>query len=161
MMALRTAFLTLHVAGGVAGLLLGAFVLRPPEPGHYRLALRRGYTAAIAVLVAFLTGTVLLDWTRIDAVQHIVHAGLIGLAAVIAGRVYLAFRVARNQPDRWQASYMNHIYFTYISLWEGFFIVGLLDLKAPAWLVGVVAVGVVLLGALGFNNYKRQVVTAS
>jgi hypothetical protein len=56
---------------------------------------------------------------------------------------------------------MNHICFTYISLWEGFFIVGLLDLKAPAWLVGVVAVGVVLLGALWFNNYKRQVVTAS
>jgi hypothetical protein len=39
--------------------------------------------------------------------------------------------------------------------------VGLLDLKAPAWLVGVVAVGVVLLGALWFNNYNRQVVTAS
>jgi hypothetical protein len=54
MMALRTAFLTLHVAGGVAGLLFGAFVLCPPEPGHYRLALRRGYAAAIAVLVVFL-----------------------------------------------------------------------------------------------------------
>jgi hypothetical protein len=54
MMALRTAFLTLHVAGGAAGLLLGAFVLRPPEPGHHRLALRRGYAAAIAVLVGFL-----------------------------------------------------------------------------------------------------------
>jgi hypothetical protein len=94
-------------------------------------------------------------------VQHIVYTGLIGLALVIAGRVFLAFRVARNQPDGWQASYMNHIYFTYISLWEGFFIVGLLDLKAPAWLVGVVAVGVVLLGALWFNNYNRQVVTAS
>jgi hypothetical protein len=116
MMALRTAFLTLHVAGGVAGLLFGAFVLCPPEPGHYRLALRRGYAAAIAVLVVFLVDLVVLDWTRIDAVQHIVFAGLIGLAGVIAVRVYLAFRMARNQPDGWQQAYMNHMYFTYISL---------------------------------------------
>jgi hypothetical protein len=137
MMALRTAFLTLHVAGGAAGLLLGAFVLRPPEPGHHRLALRRGTPPRLQCLQVS-NSTVLLDWTRIDTVQHIVYTGLIGLALVIAGRVFLAFRVARNQRDGWQASYMNHIYFTYISLWEGFFIVGLLDLKAPAWLVGVV-----------------------
>jgi hypothetical protein len=51
---------------------------------------------------------------------------------------------------------MNHIYFTYISLWEGFFIVGLFDLNAPAWLMGLVAVGVLVLGAILFSRYKRQ-----
>jgi NADH:ubiquinone oxidoreductase subunit 6 (subunit J) len=103
-------------------------VLRPRNPGVYRSALRRAYAGAIAVLVVFLAGTVLLDWSRLDATQHIVFSVLIGLAVVIATRLILAFRVARERREGWRASYMNHIYFTYISLWEGFFIVGLFDL---------------------------------
>jgi hypothetical protein len=156
MMTLRTAFLTLHVLGGVTGLLLGAFALHPPEPRNYRLALRRAYAAAIALLVVFLVATVVLDWWRIDTMQRIVFSVLIGLAAVIAARVYLAFEMTRKRRDGWQVSYMNHIYFTYISLWEGFFIVGLFDLNAPAWLIGLVAVGVLVLGAILFSRYKRQ-----
>jgi hypothetical protein len=52
---------------------------------------------------------------------------------------------------------MNHIYFTYISLWEGLFIVGLLDLGASAWLVGAVAVGVLIVGGILFNRYKHRI----
>jgi len=52
---------------------------------------------------------------------------------------------------------MNHIYFSYISLWEGFFIVGLIDLGAPAWLVGAVAVGVLVVGGIVFNIFKHGI----
>ncbi len=85
---------------------------------------------------------------------------LIGLAVVMATRVILAFRVARERPEGWRASYLNHIDFTYISLWEGFFIVGLFDLGAPGWLIALVAVGVLAAGAALFNGYKRRVVGA-
>jgi hypothetical protein len=53
--------------------------------------------------------------------------------------------------------YMNHIYFTYISLWEGLVIGGLFDLGAPPALIGVVAVGLVIVGAIPFNVYKRRI----
>jgi len=53
---------------------------------------------------------------------------------------------------------MNHIYFSYISLWEGFFIVGLIDLGAPGCLVGAVAAGVLVLGGIVFNTFKRGLV---
>jgi hypothetical protein len=52
---------------------------------------------------------------------------------------------------------MNHVYFTYISLWEGLLIVGLLDLSAPPWLVGAVAVGLVFVGARLFHRFERRV----
>jgi hypothetical protein len=91
------------------------------------------------------------------ATPRVVFAALIGLAAVIVPRLFLAFRLARQQPHDWQATYMNHIYFTYISLWEGLFIVGLLDLGASAWLVGAVAVGVLIVGGILFNRYKHRI----
>jgi len=114
------------------------------------------YAAAIAVLAVFLTATVAIDWPALGQPQRIIFAVLVGLAAVIATRVYLAFRLVRRQPDSWQARYLNHIYFGYISLWEGFFIVGLIDLGAPVWLVGAVAVGVVIVGATLLNNYRQR-----
>lgn len=157
MLTLRTVFLSLHVAGGVLGLLLGGFALRPPQTKHFRLALRRSYSAAILVLAVFLAGTVLVDWSGLDGTQRIVFTLLVGLAALIVARVFLAFRVAQQQPQGWPTTYMNHIYFSYISLWEGFFIVGLLDLGAPVWLVAVVAMAVLILGAIFLNIYKRHI----
>jgi hypothetical protein len=156
MLVLRTAFLSLHVAGGVLGLLLGGFALHPPRTHRFRLLLRRAYAAAILVLAVFLVATVLVDWPGLAAIQRIVFAVLVGLAAFIVARVFLANRAARLQPTGWEAAYMNHIYFSYISLWEGFFIVGLLDLGAPPWLIGAVAVGVVILGAVLFSAYRRR-----
>jgi hypothetical protein len=157
MITLRTVFLSLHVAGGVLGLLVGLFSFHPPQTRHFRLLLRRVYAAAIGVLAVFLVGIVVLDWASLSPTQRIVFAALIGLAVVIVARVFLAFRLARQQPGDWQVTYMNHIYFSYISLWEGFFIVGLIDLGAPAWLVAAVAVGVLVVGGILFNIFKRGI----
>ena len=156
MTTLRTVFLSLHVAGGVLGLLVGLFAFHPPETPDFRLAIRRTYGAAIGVLAIFLVAIVALDWSSLGATQRIIFSILIGLAAVIVTRLYLAFELVRRQPAGWQIPYINHIYFTYISLWEGFFIVSLIDLGAPGWLVGAVAVGVLVVGGLLVSRYKRE-----
>ncbi len=157
MNTLRTVFLTLHVAGGVLGLLVGLFSFHPPQTTDFRLWLRRAYATAIGVLAVFLVALVALDWSSLGPTPRIIFVALIGLAAVIVTRLFLAFRLTWQQPAGWHVPYMNHIYFTYISLWEGFFIVGLIDLGAPGWLVGAVAVGVLVLGGIVFNIYKRGI----
>jgi len=155
-LVLRAVFLSLHVAGGVVGLLIGAFAIRPPFVRESRLLLRRAYAAALVVLFVFLTATVAIDWPSLQTTQQVIYVALIGLAAFLVTRVWLAFRLARLQVGGWEAKYMNHIYFTYISLWEGLFIVGLFDLRAPGWLVAGIAVGVLVVGAALFNNYKGR-----
>lgn len=155
MNSLRTVFLSLHVAGGVLGILVGLFSFHPPQTGDFRLWLRRVYATAIGVLAVFLVGLVAIDWSSLGPTPRVIFVALIGLAAVIVTRLFLAFRLARQQPPDWRVTYMNHIYFTYVSLWEGFFIVGLIDLGAPAWLVGAVAVGVLVVGGIVFNVYKH------
>ena len=156
MTTLRTVFLSLHVAGGVLGLLVGLFAFHPPETPDFRLAIRRTYAAAIGVLAIFLVVIVALDWPSLGTTQRVIFSVLIGLAAVIVARLYLAFQLVRRQSTGWQTPYINHIYFTYISLWEGFFIVSLIDLGAPGWLVGAVAVGVLVVGGVLVSRYKRE-----
>jgi hypothetical protein len=95
------------------------------------------------------------------ATPRIIFSVLIGLAAVILIRLFLAFRLAAEQAVGWQIPYVNHIYFTYISLWEGFFIVGLIDLGAPGWVVGAVAVGVLIVGGVLLNRDKREIAAGS
>ena len=153
---MRTVFLSLHIAGGVVGLLLGAFAIRPPLVHESRLLLRRAYAVALAALFVFLAATVAIDWPNLQTAQQVVFVVVIGLAAFMVTRALLAFRAARQQAGGWESKYMNHIYFTYISLWEGLVIVGLFDANAPGWLIAGVAAGVFVVGAALFNNYKAR-----
>jgi hypothetical protein len=89
--------------------------------------------------------------------QQSIYVVLIGLGSFMVARAFLAFRVAQQQVRGWETTYMNHIYFTYISLWEGLFIVGLFDIGAPGWLIAGVAIGLLILGAVLFNNYRRGI----
>ncbi|HEY5990270.1 MAG TPA: hypothetical protein VIV12_28375 [Streptosporangiaceae bacterium] len=147
-----------HVAGGVGGLALGLFAIRPPLDDRFRLGIRRACLTSLVVLAVFLAALVAVDWSpRLDSSQRIIFGALTAFALFILARDILSFRVAQRRPPDWQRKYMNHVYFTYISLWEGLFIVGLGDLNAAPWLIAVVAVGLVVLGATLFRRYQRQV----
>jgi hypothetical protein len=155
---LRTVLLSLHVAGGVVGLVLGVFAIRPPLDDRFRLGIRRAYLASLVVLAVCLAALVAVDWaSRQDSRQRILFGALTVFAFVILARAVLSFRVAQRRPPDWQVRYMNHLYFTYVSLWEGLVIVTLGDLNAAVWLIVVVAVGLVGLGAALFRRYQRQV----
>jgi hypothetical protein len=155
---LRTVFLSLHVAGGVAGLVLGIFALRPPaDDSRTGLGVRRAYLASLAMLTLFLVALVVEDWSGQNAATRAIFGGLTALAFLVLARAVLALRAEQQRPPSWRSVYMNHVYFTYISLWEGLLIVGFLDLSAPPWLVGVVAVGLVFVGARLFHRFERRV----
>jgi hypothetical protein len=98
-----------------------------------------------------------VDWPTFDSTQQVVFGALAVLAAVIAARVWLGFRALRDTSAGSRERYMDHLYFGYVSLWEGFVIVGLIDLGAPGWLVAAIAVGLLILGGRLFGDYKRGV----
>jgi hypothetical protein len=51
---------------------------------------------------------------------------------------------------------LRTVYFGYISLWEGFVIVGLIDVGAPGWVVGGVAIALLIVGRAMLGSYKRR-----
>jgi hypothetical protein len=124
-----------------------------------RLWRRRAYLASLVALLVFLVATVAADWPRLDPTQRVVFVGPIGLAAVIAARGLQAFRIARQRPRGWEVAYMEHIYFTCITLWEGF-IVGLIGRGASPMVVAAVGVGLVIVGANRFDRYKAQILAS-
>ena len=85
-----------------------------------------------------------------------VFVGLLGLALVMVVRAELA---ARRPPAT--ASYVHHVGFTLISLADGFAVVTAVRLGAPGWLVGLLAVGVVLVGQRAVAGVERSVVAAA
>ena len=52
--------------------------------------------------------------------------------------------------------YVDHVGFTLISLFDGFVIVSAIDLKAPGWLVGALAVLGVVVGIRTVNAVKSK-----
>jgi len=78
---------------------VGAFALRPPHTRNFRLVIRRAYSAAIAMLLVFLIGAVILDWPGVGIAQRTVYGSLVGLGAFIAVRVFLAIRLTQRRPE--------------------------------------------------------------
>jgi hypothetical protein len=62
--------------------------------------------------------------------------------------------------DGWRERYINHVYFAYISLWEGFVILPALNLPLPQVAAPVVAIGVLLIGHVLITRYKRRVTSS-
>jgi hypothetical protein len=103
---------------------------------------------------------VAMDWGDLDAGARIAFAGLSGLGAVMGYRIVRARQAALTRPERWQDRYIGHVYFTYISLWEGFVILPALNLPLPQLSVPAVALGVLLIGHTLISRYKSRVLVA-
>src|ERR671924_1423017 len=99
-MDIRILFLALHVLGGVTGLILGIWSLKPPTAGDGRSLIRGGYVAAIVVLVAFLYALLAVDWPTFEAAQQVAFGALAVLAAVIRAPASLGLPARPGPPGR-------------------------------------------------------------
>jgi hypothetical protein len=106
-------------------------------------------------LIALIT----VDLPDLDAGSRIAFTALTGLGVVMAYRLIRSRREASAQPEGWQERYIDHVYFTYISLWEGFVILPALNLPLPQVSVPVVTIGVLLIGHALIARYKTRVLT--
>jgi hypothetical protein len=157
---LRTTLVVIHVTAGVGGLLAGLAALSPPLPTDNRRWVRRLYLLCIVILLASMLVLVMVDWNDLDVASRIAFGALIALGAVMGYRLGRAYQVASAQESKWRERYVDHVYFTYISLWEGFVILPALNLPLPQLSVPVVAIGVLLIGHALIGRYKMRISAA-
>ncbi|NDL60245.1 hypothetical protein [Phytoactinopolyspora mesophila] len=156
---MRTALVILHAAPGVAGVLTGLLALSPPRPDDGRRRWRDLYVGCIAILIVGMVALVVYDWAELDTAARVAFAGLGGLAAIMGFRLWRAHREASDQPHGWQRRYIDHVFFTYVSLWIGLLIVPALNTPAPQVAVPIVVLAVLGTGHVLLTRYKRGVLS--
>ena len=145
----NTVFITVHAAAAVVAFVAGALSL---SSGRF-LAV---HLVGIAGMAAALVPAVLVDWATTDVVPRVVFGALLGLAAVMVVRAELAWRCAPALTGGPTTAYVHHVGFALISLADGFAVVSAVRLGVPGWLVGVLAVGVVLAGQAAIAAVERR-----
>lgn len=148
---LHTVLIYGHAIGGLVAFGLGCLVLRPRKVG----AVFRAYFVALWVMVLLLVAVVGIDWRELPPVSRFTYGGLTLLALYTGFRGAQARRLLQERSVHWKGAYIGHVGFTLISLFDGFVVVGALDMNAPGWLVGAVGVLGVVVGVSAVNYYKR------
>lgn len=155
---IRTALVVVHASAGIGGLITGLPALIPPVVGHDRRWMREAYVACLAILLTSMIALVTIDWNDLDAAGRIAFLALIGLGAIVGYRLARAHREAALRRDGWRERYVDHVYFTYISLWEGFVILPALNLPLPQVSVPLAAGAVLLIGHTSIARFRARVV---
>ena len=142
-----------HAAAGVISFAAGIVSLRLRSVASWWF---RGYLAALVALVVFMVAVVAVDWLDLDLASRLVYTGLIVLGGYMLWRAWQAQLELRVQSSRWRTKYLDHVGFTLISLFDGFVIVGAIDLHLPGWLVAVIAVAGVVVGIATIGRLKKR-----
>ncbi len=151
--ALHTVLIYGHAFGGLLAFGLGCLVLRPPVGG---LLAFNAYLFALWAMVLLLFAALGVGWPELLPVSRFSYSALALLALYTGVRGVQARRLLQAQSVGWRGLYIGHVGFTLISLFDGFVIVGALDLNAPGWLVGTVGVLGVVVGISGVNVVKGR-----
>lgn len=151
--------ITLHTLAATVAFGAGIAALSPAR------ARRHGWLVPVFLgslvgMALFVIGAMAAHWSDLGGLNQIVFAGLAGLALFMVYRgvrAYLA--VGRQGFDR--ERYMHDVGFVLISLFNGFVIVGAIDLGAPGWAVGIVAVLAVVVGTRLLHRTRSREMIAS
>lgn len=112
------------------------------------------YLASLVGMVVFMAGAIAADWVRHADGQLYIFLGLFFLGIFMLYRAYRAYQVLERRGRGWRMSYVDHLGFTLISLFDGFVIVSAIDLGAPVWGIVFIAVTGVLAGIYTINRTK-------
>lgn len=143
--------ISLHAVAAVGGFVLGVLLVAriPTTTADRRL---RAFIALIVVAMGALLAVVVADWSVLPIPKRIVFAALCALAAYVLLRVAGAWRSVARTPAAWRRSFVQHVGFVLISLFDGFCVVAAIDLGLPTAVVVAVAVLGVVAGVLALRR---------
>ncbi len=150
---LHNLLIAAHAACGLVAFALGVIVRRLRASGVSPLF--RSYLGALWLMVALLIAVVAVDWGAIAPAVRALYGALTALALYTGWRGWRALRALRS-PAVAPGDYIEDVGFTLITLFDGFVIIGALDLGSPVWLVVIVGVLGVLVGRLGIRRVKER-----
>lgn len=143
----------MHSISGVIAFITGLAILSPKRLKKHTWLLPT-FLISLAGLIVFVVGAMISHWYDISPTEQVIFTGLVGLAIYILYRGVHARSLLHQQqvPE----NYIDDIGFILISLFNGFIIVALIDLGAPAWLVVVGAVLATVLGSRRIKSAKQN-----
>ena len=157
--SIHNLIIVLHAATATLAFFAGCLLIFSPK-----YFLSRGlfylYLWSLIAMALLLAGAVAVYWNNYSDVERVVFPMLLGLALFMLFRAWGAGVVFATQQKNWELGYVEHIGFTLISLFEGFIIVGGIDLGVPGWLVAVVAIAGLLVGRWLLGSAKHRVAGA-
>lgn len=149
--------IALHAAGGAVCFVSGVFLIVPSTRSRAHLRwLFTIFLASLALMLVPLYLVIAVDWVGLDISRQVAFTALGILGLYMAWRAFQARNVLRTRPEAWRLKFIDHIGFNLISLFAGFVIVSAIDLGAPSWLVGVIAVSGVAAGIVAVNFVKSR-----
>jgi len=152
-MTLWLFFIIIHAAAAVTNFTVGLTILSPKRVKQHK-ELMYLFLASLAVVILCMIGAVVSRWNDDSILERVVFSCLIGLALYMMYRALHAQKLLQHLgPD---TTYIDDVGFILISLFNGFTVVALIDLKVPGWAVGVGVVVATLLGAKLLALQKRK-----
>ena len=144
-----------HALAGVVSFVAGVLSLPLTTARSWRFPT---YLVSLVGMLVFMVGAVAWDWRTIEPGTKVIYLVLVGLGLFMVVRAFGAAVRVRLRDRNWRPRYIDGIGFTLISLFEGFVIVGAIDLGFPPWLVVLVAVAGVVGGVWAKNRAKHRLV---
>ncbi|MGH3099213.1 MAG: hypothetical protein ACRDMV_24785 [Streptosporangiales bacterium] len=139
----------LHALAGVAAFAAGCVALR-------RRSWFAVYLWSLVLLVAFLAADVAATWGGLGVALRALFVAFLGLGAYMVWRALRARALLATGEGPRSPSYLGHVGFTLVGLFDGFVVIGVLDLGAPGWLCAVFGVGVAVAGHLTLRTLKNR-----
>lgn len=144
-------FIILHALSGLVCFISGSLLLSARGSEKYKKALPI-FIASLLGLIIFLVGAVIAHWDELDTVTRIVYGGLFFLSLYMMYRALQARRKLIASTSR-NLSYVDDVGFPLISLFNGFIIVALIDLRAH---MAVVIIGAIAAAVIGGRMVKKR-----
>ncbi len=145
----HTLFIAAHAAAGAIALLTGCVAIT----GR---ALFGIYLWSLVAMEVFLALAVAAEWTVIDTASRVLFTAFVGLGLFMLWRAGQARRLRPRAAERLSPSYVEHIGFTLVALFDAFIVIVVLNAGGPIWLIVTAGVAIAVAGHFVLRAMHRR-----
>lgn len=150
----HTIVIALHATSGGIALLAGCVAIA-------RGALFRIYLSSLVAMEVFLVLAIARDWATLASSARALFTVFALLGLFMVGRADRARRMLPSGDARPSASYVDHVGFTLVALFDAFAVILVLDLSRSGWPAAAVGVVIAIAGHFVLRAVRRRLTARS